>query len=432
MIERYAPQDIADIFSEESKFKRFLKIEVLASEALAKLRIIPQSAYREIRQKAKISVDKIKKIEGKTHHDVVAFILNLSESLGKSSQYIHFGLTSSDLLDTTLAWQIKDCLEVILKDLEALTREVKKKALKYKDTICVGRTHGVHAEVYSFGLKFAFFYDELVRVRRLLRDSKDIVCCGKISGAVGAFAHLPPEVEEFVCKKIGVTAAKISSQVVSRDRLAYLLSILALLGSVIERFATEIRHLQKTETKEAEEPFYSGQKGSSAMPHKRNPIICERMSGLARLLRANMLAGFENINLWHERDISHSSAERVIIPDSISLVVYILRKFKEVIKNLSVYPENMLKNLEISQGLIYSQAVLLKLMIKGLKRERAYDLVQKISFEVIKNSTNLKEELLKSKEARKYLSSEEVEKIFLPHNYLKNINTIYKRLNLLR
>jgi len=432
MIERYTPQDIAGIFSEESKFKRFLKIEVLVSEALAKLKIIPQSACREIRQKAKISVDKIKKIEEKTHHDVVSFILNLSESLGKSSRYIHFGLTSSDLLDTTLAWQIKDCLEIILKDLEALIREVKKKALKYKDTICAGRTHGVHAEIYSFGLKFAFFYDELVRVRRLLKDSKDIVCCGKISGAVGTFAHLPPEVEEFVCKKIGITPAKISSQVVSRDRLAYLLSILALLGSVIERFATEIRHLQKTETKEAEEPFYSGQKGSSAMPHKRNPIICERMSGLARLLRANMLAGFENINLWHERDISHSSAERVIIPDSISLVVYILRKFKEVIKNLSVYPENMLKNLEISQGLIYSQAVLLKLMIKGLKRERAYDLVQKISFEVIKNSTNLKEELLKSKEARKYLSSEEVEKIFLPHNYLKNINTIYKRLNLLR
>ena len=430
MIERYTPQDIAGIFSEESKFKRFLKIEVLVSEALAKLKIIPQSAYREIRQKAKISVDKIKKIEEKTHHDVVSFILNLSESLGKSSRYIHFGLTSSDLLDTTLAWQIKDCLEIILKDLEALIREVKKKALKYKDTICAGRTHGVHAEIYSFGLKFAFFYDELVRVRRLLKDSKDIVCCGKISGAVGTFAHLPPEVEEFVCKKIGITPAKISSQVVSRDRLAYLLSILALLGSVIERFATEIRHLQKTETKEAEEPFYSGQKGSSAMPHKRNPIICERMSGLSRLLRANMVAGFENINLWHERDISHSSVERVIIPDSISLVVYILRKFREVIKNLSVYPENMLKNLEISQGLIYSQAVLLKLMIKGLKRERAYDLVQKISFEVIKNSTNLKEELLKSKEVKKYLSSEEIEEIFLPHNYLKNIHTIYRRLNL--
>ncbi|MCD6540034.1 MAG: adenylosuccinate lyase [Candidatus Omnitrophica bacterium] len=431
MIERYAPQDIAGIFSEESKFKRFLKIEVLVSEALAKLKIIPQSAYREIRQKAKISVDKIKKIEEKTHHDVVSFILNLSESLGKSSQYIHFGLTSSDLLDTTLAWQIKDCLEIILKDLEALIREVKKKALKYKDTICAGRTHGVHAEVYSFGLKFAFFYDELVRVRRLLKDSKGIVCCGKISGAVGTFVHLPPEVEEFVCKKIGITPAKISSQVVSRDRLAYLLSILALLGSVIERFATEIRHLQKTETKEAEEPFYSGQKGSSAMPHKRNPIICERMSGLSRLLRANMLAGFENINLWHERDISHSSAERVIIPDSISLVVYILRKFREVIRDLSVYPENMLKNLEISQGLIYSQAVLLKLMIKGLERERAYDLVQKISFEVIKNSINLKEELLKSKEVKKYLSSEEIEEIFLPHNYLKNINTIYRKLNLL-
>ncbi len=431
MIGRYTPKDIAEVFSEDSKFKRFLEIEILVCQALGRLGLIPKTVSQNIRKKAKISVEKIKKIEEKTHHDVVAFVLNLSESLGKDAQYIHFGLTSSDLLDTTLAWQIKDSLRILLKDLEALIREVKKKALKYRDTICVGRTHGVWAEVYSFGLKFAFFYDELIRIEELLKNSEKFVCCGKISGAVGSFVHIPPKVEEFVCKKIGISYAKISSQIISRDRFAYFLSLLALLGSVIERFSTEIRHLQKSEVKEVEEPFYKGQKGSSAMPHKRNPIICERVSGLARLLRANMLAGFENINLWHERDISHSSVERVIIPDSIILTVYILRKFKEVIKGLLVYPENMLKNLRSTQGLVYSQALLLKLMRKGLRREEAYDLVQRVSFKVIKNNSDFKEEVLKDREVTKYLDSEEIKTVFLPQNYLKNIDLIYRRLDLL-
>lgn len=431
MISRYSPKDISEIWTDESKFRRFLEIEVLVCEALSQEGKIPKKSALNIRRKAEISVSKIKKIEEKTHHDVVAFILNLSKSLGKDARYIHFGLTSSDLLDTALAWQIRDAGRIIIKDLDILIREVREKALKYKDTVCVGRTHGIHAEVYSFGLKLAFFYDELARIRGLLIEAEKIVCCGKISGAVGTFAHFSPKVEEYVCKKIGINNAKISTQIVSRDRIAYYLSLLSLLAGVIERFATEVRHLQKTEVKEAEEPFYKGQKGSSAMPHKRNPIICERMCGLARLMRGNMLAAFENINLWHERDISHSSSERVILPDSTITVVYMLRKFQEVIRGLKVYPENMLANLDKTKGLVFSQNVLLKLMRKGLVRGKAYDLVQRVSFRAVKNKTGFKEELLKDVSAEKILSKKEIEQAFSPQYYLKNVNVIYKRLGLL-
>jgi adenylosuccinate lyase len=431
MIERYAPQDVKEIWSDESKFKRFTEIEVLSCEALAREKVIPQSAAVNIRKKAKISVKKIEKIEQKTHHDIVAFVLNLSESLGEDAQYIHFGLTSSDLLDTTLAWQIKDVNRIILKELTALICETKKQSLKYKDTVCVGRTHGVHSEVFSFGLKFALFYDELTRIGELLKESETKVCCGKVSGAVGTFAHISPRVEEYICKKIGIKNASISTQIVGRDRLAYYMHLLSLLGSVIERFAIEIRHLQKTETKEAEEPFYKGQKGSSAMPHKRNPIICERMCGLARLLRANALVSLENVALWHERDISHSSSERVVVPDSTMTVVYMLRKFIKVVKGLNVYPQNMLTNLEKTQGLIFSQNLLLRLMQKGLVREKAYDLVQNLSFEALKNKSHLKEELLKSKKLRMYLAPEEVEEAFSSRYYLRNVDKIYKRLGIL-
>ena len=431
MIERYSPKDIASVWSQDSKFKRFLEIEILVCEALADLGKIPKSSARLIRKKAKVSSEKILKIEEKTHHDIVAFIWNVSKSIGKDARYIHWGLTSSDLLDTTLAWQIKDSLNIILNDLDSLIKEVKKKAFKYKGTICVARTHGVHAEVYSFGLKFAFLFDELTRIRKLLSESEKIVCCGKVSGAVGNFAYLTPGIEEYVCKKIGINYAKISSQIVSRDRFAYFLSLLSLLGSVLERFATEVRHLHRTEVQEAQEPFYKGQTGSSAMPHKKNPIICERICGQARVLRANMLSAFENINLWHERDISHSSAERVILPDSIILAVYMLRKSKQVVKDLTINPENMLKNLNESRGLIFSQAVCLRLMEKGLVREEAYKLVQEASFLAIKNKNNLKEELLKNKKILKFLSAREIEGLFLPETYLKNIKTIYKRLGIL-
>ncbi len=431
MISRYSPKDISEIWTDESKFRKFLEIEILVCEALSKSGEIPGKSALNIRRKADISVSKIKKIEEKTHHDIVAFILNLSESLGKDARYIHFGLTSSDLLDTALAWQIRDAGRIILKDTDVLIKEVKKKALKYKDTVCSGRTHGVHAEVYSFGLKLALFYDELVRIKGLLREAERIVCCGKVSGAVGTFAHFSPKVEEYVCEKIGINNAKVSTQIVSRDRIAYYLSLLSLLASVIERFATEIRHLQKTEVKEAEEPFYKGQKGSSAMPHKRNPIICERMCGLARLIRGNMLAAFENINLWHERDISHSSCERVILPDSTITVVYMLRKFQEVVRGLEVYPENMIENLDKTKGRVFSQNILLKLMRKGLVRSEAYDLVQRVSFKAVKNKTGFKEELLKDLSAERVLSKREIEQAFSPQYYLKNVDVIYKRLGLL-
>ena len=430
MINRYAPCDIKRIWSDESKFQRFLEIEVLVCEALAGSGKIPVAVAKNIRKKARIQVSAIKKIEEKTHHDIVAFVLNLSKSLGKDARYIHFGMTSSDLLDTTLAWQIKDVNIEILKSLDPLIQETRKKARKYKDTVCVGRTHGVHSEVYSFGLKFAFFYDELTRVRKLLKESESFVCCGKVSGAVGTFAHLDTKIEKYVCKKIGINNAAISTQIVSRDRIAYYLNLLAILGSVIERFATEIRHLQKTETAEAQEPFYKEQKGSSAMPHKRNPIICERMCGMARLLRANAQASFENINLWHERDISHSSCERVILPDSTMVVVYMLRKFKEVVKNLNVSTENMRKNLEKTSGTIFSQNILLKLMEKGLVRGKAYDLVQSISFKALENKTHLKEELHKSKKIKKHLVDKEIEQLFSASYYLRNVNRIYKRLGL--
>jgi len=333
MIERYTPPEIGKIWSDDEKFKRFLKIEALLCEALEKAKKIPFGVSKAF-EGVKISAQKIRKIEEKTHHDIIAFLKHISGQLKDKAQYLHLGITSSDLLDTTLAWQIKDVTGIILKDLDSVLGEVKKKALKYKDTLCIARTHGVHAEIYSFGLKFLYLYNDLMEERRILAESLSYVACGKISGAVGTFAYFQPKVEDYICKKIGINRAKISTQIVSRERFAYYLFILSLIGSTLERFATEIRHLHRNEVDEVKEPFYKGQKGSSAMPHKQNPIICERICGLARILRANTIAASENINLWHERDISHSSAERVILPDSTSALDYILKKFREVINIL--------------------------------------------------------------------------------------------------
>ncbi|MFA5008559.1 MAG: adenylosuccinate lyase, partial [Candidatus Omnitrophota bacterium] len=368
--------------------------------------------------------------EEKTHHDIIAFIKSISPQIGGAAKYLHAGMTSSDLLDTTLAWQIKDATAIILRDLNSLINVVAKKALKYKDFLCVARTHGVHAELYSFGLKFLYFYDDLKKEYKLLKESLNYVSCGKISGAVGTFAHFDPKVEEYICKKIGIGYAKISTQIVSRERFAYYFSLLALIGSSLERFATEIRHLHRTEVDEAKEPFYEGQKGSSAMPHKQNPIICERLCGLARLLRGNMLVAYENINLWHERDISHSSVERVIIPDSTIIADYMIKKCEEVVRGLRVNRQNMLDNIELNRGLIYSQKILLKLMEKGLARMSAYDIVQRISLDVINNNSNFREEVSKDKEINKYLTKKETEEIFNPYTYLNNIDKIYKRAGL--
>ncbi len=426
MIERYTPKEIGSIWSDDEKFKRFLAIEALLCEAREARKEIPRGNAAKIR-KAKISLVEIQKIEEKTHHDIIAFIKSVSPQIGTRAKFLHFGMTSSDLLDTTLAWQIKDATTVILKDFDSLIKAVKEKALKYKDTLCVARTHGVHAELYSFGLKFVYLYNDLKYERNLLEKSLEYAACGKISGAVGTFAHFSPEIEKYICKKIGINYAKISTQIVSRERFAYYLSILSLIGSSLERFATEIRHLQRTEVDEAKEPFYEGQKGSSAMPHKQNPIICERIAGLSRLLRGNMLASFENINLWHERDISHSSVERVIIPDSTIIVDYMIKKTEEVVKGLKVKPENMLRNMELNRGIIYSQKILLKLMGKGIARMAAYDMVQAVALKVINSNSSFKKEILADKEINKYLTQTEIEKIFDPYTYLANVDKIYKR-----
>ncbi|MCM8819573.1 MAG: adenylosuccinate lyase [Candidatus Omnitrophica bacterium] len=426
MIDRYTPKEIGKIWQEQEKFERFLKIEALFGQAQEKFKKMPKGVSSKI-QKVKISIPEIKKIEEKTNHDIVAFINYVASKIGDSAKYIHFGLTSSDILDTTIAWQIKDATLIILKDLDKLINLVKKKALYYKDTLCVARTHGVHAEVYSFGLKFLYFYSDLIQEKKLLKESLNYVATGKISGAVGTFAHIQPKVEEYICKKIGINYAPISTQIVSRERFAYYLSILALIGSSLERFATEIRHLHRTEVKEASEPFYKGQKGSSAMPHKQNPIVCERICGLARVLRANMIASFENINLWHERDISHSSVERIILPDSTIILDYMIKKMIDVISGLVVYPNNMFKNIELNRGLIYSQKILLKLMEKGLNRLDAYNIVQDISLKVINNNSSFKDELINDERIKKYLTQAEIEDIFNPYIYLNNIDKIYRR-----
>jgi adenylosuccinate lyase len=429
MIKRYTPKKIGRIWQEDEKFKRFLKIEALLCESLEKQKKIPKGTSKKF-AKVKISVDKIKDIEKETRHDIVAFLKHISVQIGPAAQYLHRGLTSSDLLDTTLAWQIKDTYKIILSDLDKLIRVVKTKAIKYKDTICMARSHGMHAEIYSFGLKFLYLYNDLLEERKKLSDSFDYVVSGKISGAVGTFAYFSPKTEEYICKKIGINWAKVSTQIVSRERFAYFLFLLSLLGSTLERFATEIRHLHRTEVDEAKEPFYSGQKGSSAMPHKQNPIVSERICGLARLLRSNAFAASENINLWHERDISHSSVERVIIPDSTIIIDYMLQKFKEVVSKIKVNPKSMIRNIELNRGIIYSQKVLTELMKKGLSRMDAYDLIQKISLEVINNNSNFKEEIFKNKRIRNILDEKILNKIFDPYSYLSNIDKIYKRFNL--
>lgn len=429
MIKRYTPVEIGAIWREEEKFRRFLEIEALFTQALEKNGKVPKGTSKQF-AKVKISLDKIKKIEKKTHHDIVAFLNHISRQLGVASAYLHLGMTSSDLLDTTLAWQIKDATRIILKDFDLFISEVKKKAIKYKDTLCIARTHGVHAESYSFGLKFLYLYNDLQQERKLLAESLTYTACAKISGAVGTFAYFEPKIEEYICRKIGIHYTPISTQIVSRERYAYYLSLLSLIGATLERFATEIRHLHRSEVGEAQEPFYKGQKGSSAMPHKQNPILCERICGLSRLLRGHMLVAFENINVWHERDISHSSAERIILPDATIALDYMLRIFRGVIKNIRVSPKTMLKNMELNRGLIYSQKLLLKLMHKKVSRMKAYDWVQNISLKVINKNSTFKEEVSRDPRVKKYLNKKEIDEIFNPYTHLANIDKLYKRAGL--
>jgi len=430
MIERYSLPKMSRIWQEEFKFKTMLDIELLTLEALAKKRKVPADALKRIKKKARFNLEKIKKIEKSTQHDVVAFVNNVAQYIGSDAKYLHLGLTSSDLLDTTLGVQLKEASGILIADLERLLTLLAKKAKRYKDMACIGRTHGVHAEPITFGLKMALWYDETKRNLDRLLQAKKEVSLGKISGAVGTYANIEPEVETYVCKKLGLKPANISTQVIQRDVYAQYMATLAVIGSSLEKFALEIRHLQRTEVLEAEEPFGRSQKGSSAMPHKRNPVICERICGLSRILRANTIAALENVALWHERDISHSSVERIIMPDSTLALDYMLNKFIEVMDGLMVYPENMLANLVKTRGLIFSQRVLLELMHKGLTRSKAYDLVQGCAMKTWKENLEFKDILLKDKTVSKYLTPRELDKIFDLDYYLRHVNKIFKRLDL--
>jgi len=428
MIKRYTLPEMGKIWEDEFKFSTWLKIEILSCEARENLGEIPEEDVDIIKAKANFDVDRILQIEEETKHDVIAFLTNVAEYVGPESRHIHYGMTSSDILDTTLSYQMKTAGEILLNDLLKFKDNLKKRALEHKSTICVGRSHGIHAEPTTYGLKFALWYEEGKRNIARLQAAIKTISVGQISGAVGTFDHLSPKVEEYVCEKMGLLPAAVSTQVIQRDRHAEFLSTLAVIGASLEKIAVEIRHLQRTEVLEAEEFFSKGQKGSSAMPHKRNPIVSERVTGLARLLRSNAMAALENVALWHERDISHSSVERVIIPDSCITLNYMFSLMNKLIENLLIYPENALKNLNETRGLVFSQKVLLKLVEKGTTREDAYKMVQSPAMKVWKDqTTNLETELLNSEEIRKYLSEHEIKQIFTTDEMLQNVDYIFVR-----
>ena len=430
MISRYTRPQMARIWSEEEKLSNWLKIEILVCEAWAKLGKIPQESLKRIKERARFDLKRIREIEEKVRHDVVAFLTNVAEYVGPEARYIHLGLTSSDILDTGLALQMREAADIIIQDLEDLAETLKRKAREHKGTLMMGRTHGVHAEPITLGLKFALWYEETKRNLERMKLAREEIAYGKISGAVGTYAHLEPFVEEYVCEKLGLRPCKISSQIVQRDRHAFYLSILAIIASSLNKFALEIRGLQRTEIREVEEEFTRGQKGSSAMPHKRNPIICERICGLARLARSNVQAALENIPLWGERDISHSSVERVIIPDSTILVDYILNKFNHVLKNLLIYPDNMRKNLERTGGMFFSQGLLLELVRKGLSREKAYEIVQRNAMRCWKEGENFEKLVREDEEVKRCLDEEELRSIFELHHYLRNVDEIFKKVGI--
>ncbi|MFQ6066809.1 MAG: adenylosuccinate lyase [bacterium] len=430
MISRYTLPRMGKIWDEEGKFGLWLKIEILVCQAWAKLGKIPPEVVKKIEKDAGFDINRIRKIEEKVKHDLISFLTSVTEHLGPEARYIHFGLTSSDVVDTALALQMKLAGETIIQDLEKLIQVLEKKAREYKGTLMMGRTHGVHAEPISLGLKFALWYEETKRNLELMRRAKEIISCGKISGAVGTYAHLDPRVEEYVCRRLDLTPCSISSQIIQRDRHAQYLSALAIIASSLGKFALEIRGLHRTEIREAEEGFGKEQKGSSAMPHKRNPIVCERICGLARLVRSNLQTALENISLWGERDISHSSSERVVIPDSTILVDYMLEKLIQVLNNLFVYPEHMRKNMAQSKGLFYSQRIMLELVEKGLSREEAYELVQRISLKVWREDKDFQQLIEQDKKISRYFKKKELESFFDPDYYLRWVDHIFQKVGI--
>lgn len=430
MISRYCLPEMEHIWSEKNKFDTWLNIELFACEAMAMRGDIPKEDLSVIKQNANYSIDRINEIEQTTHHDVIAFLTSVSEFVGPSSRYIHMGLTSSDILDTALAVNMVQSCNLVLDKCSLLVQKVKEKAVIYKKTPMIGRSHGIHAEPITFGLKLALMKDELCRGIKRLKFAKDDIAIGKLSGAVGTHAHLDPEVEQYVCKKLGLKAATLSTQVIQRDRHAFLLSAIACLGSTLEKYAEEIRNLQHTEIRELEEPFGKGQKGSSAMPHKRNPVICERICGLSRILRANSMAAMENVTLWHERDITHSSVERIIIPDSFYAIYYMLHKFVQVIDGLLVYPENMMKNLNITKGLIYSQRILLELVKRGITREDGYKIVQRNAMRVWLEGGEFMDYLLCDQDITQVLTQNEIKDCFNLDYHFKYVDDTFKKLEI--
>ncbi len=427
MIERYSREEIKKIWELQAKFEYYLKVEIAVCEAYAKLGKIPAKNLEEIKSKASFTLDRIDEVEREVRHDVIAFLTAVNESVGaENAKYIHMGLTSSDVIDTAFALQISDSARYVNTELNNLIDTIKKLAFKHKNTVCMGRSHGVHAEVMTFGFKLLNWLDALIRAKESFNYALKEIEVGQISGPVGTYSNVPPEIEEITCAELGLKPAKISTQIISRDRHAKFFSQLALIASLIEQFATEIRHLQKTEVREVEEGFGKNQKGSSAMPHKKNPVLCENLCGLARVVRSNMLTAYENINLWHERDISHSSAERIIFPDSLILIDFMLHRFNGVMENLVVHEDNMLKNTKLYGGIVYSQKVLLKLVDKGLTREDAYRIVQKHALDAL-NGGHFKDALYQDTRVTNLLTQEEIESCFDVADYLKNIEKVFER-----
>lgn len=429
MIERYSRPQMKKIWSEENKFEQWLKVEIAVCEAWAKLGEIPQKDIVKIR-KASYNLNRIAKFLKVTHHDMTAFLNSVAESLGEESRFVHLGLTSSDVIDTALGLQLTQAADILATDVAELVSVLESKAVEHKYTIIMGRTHGVHAEPTTFGLKMALWVEEMKRNAQRLAEAKKSISVGKISGAVGTYATVPPRVEKITCARLGLTQAPISSQIVQRDRHAQFVTTLAIIAGSLEKFATEIRSLQRTEVREVEEPFEAGQTGSSAMPHKRNPELCERICGLARLIRGHALTSLENIALWHERDISHSSTERVILPDSCLALDYMLSIFTSIMKRLKVYPENMRRNIELSQGLVFSQRVLIALIDKGLKREEAYRMVQSNAMKAWEEKKDFLGLLKADRRITAYFSKEELNSLFDYGYYLKHVDEVFERLGL--
>lgn len=430
MIERYSCPEMKKIWEEENKFKIWLKVEIAICEGWAKLGVIPETALKEIKKKARFEIIRIKEIEEEVRHDLIAFVKAVSENLGEEAKYLHLGVTSYDIEDPALSLLMKESAKIIIEDIENLVKIIKEKAKSHKWTVMIGRTHGVHAEPITFGLKLSVWLSEMERNLGRMKEAREVIGYGKVSGAVGTYANIDPQIEEYVCKRLGLKVAPVSTQILQRDRHAQFITTLAIVASSLEKFATEIRNLQRTEILEVEEYFARGQRGSSAMPHKRNPIICERICGLSRVMRSYALASLENISLWHERDLTNSSVERIIIPDSCILIDYMLRKMALVIDNLVVHKDRMRKNLGKTKGLIFSQRVMLSLIEKGMPREDAYKLVQSKAMRAWEEEKDFRMLLTKDKKIAKILSEEEIDNCLEPKLYFKNLERVFKRVGI--